>query len=179
MPAAIGFFVRSITALNRLLFRFAAAVMFVIVPVMLYEVVSRYLFDAPTTWGMELATLLFGPYFLLGGPYLLHLRGHVNLDIVRRALPARWDRAFELANQPIIIFFCGVLLYYSWPLAMQAWEFRETSFSAWNPPVWPIKFAIPVSVILLATQSLAEFLRVLYGDPAAIVREAPPPPTAT
>src|SRR3546814_8746720 len=57
-----------------------------IVPVMLYEVTSRYLFGAPTVWGMELATMLFGPYFLLGGPYLLHLRGHVNLDLVRRRL---------------------------------------------------------------------------------------------
>jgi TRAP-type mannitol/chloroaromatic compound transport system permease small subunit len=179
MPAAVGLFVRSITALNRLLFRIAAAVMFVIVPVMMYEVVSRYVFDAPTTWGMELATLLFGPYFLLGGPYLLHLRGHVNLDIVRRALPARWDRALELANHPVIIFFCGVLLYYSWPLAVQAWEFGETSYSAWNPTIWPFKFAIPVSVVLLAAQSLAEFLRVLYGDPQAIVHEAPPTTTTT
>jgi len=178
MPLVIGLFVRSVTALNRLLFRIAAAVMFVVVPVMFYEVVSRYVFDTPTTWGMELATLLLGPYFLLGGPYLLHLHGHVNLDIVRRALPARWDRAFELANHPVIIFFCGVLLYYSWPLAVQSWDFGETSFSAWNPPVWPVKFTIPVSVTLLAAQSLAEFFRVLFGDPDAIARETPSTRTA-
>ena len=168
MPPIIGHYVRGVTALNRWLFRIAAASVFLIVPVMLYEVVSRYVFDAPTTWGMELSTLLFGPYFLLGGPYLLHLRGHVNLDLVSRALPQRWQRRFELMNQPVIIFFCGVLLYYSWPLAVQAWEFGETSFSAWNPPIWPVKFAVPLSLALLAAQSVAEFLQVLYrGAPAA------------
>ncbi|WP_207484208.1 TRAP transporter small permease subunit [Arenibaculum pallidiluteum] len=173
MPPIASHYVRAVTALNRTLFRIAAALMFVVVPVMLYEVVARYAFDAPTTWGMELATLLFGPYFLLGGPYLLHLHGHVNLDLVRRALPLRWNRIFELMNQPVIILFCGILLYYSWPLAMQAWEFGETSFSAWNPPIWPLKFAIPVSVVLMAAQSFAEFLRVLFGETAAIVQEPP------
>ncbi|MGQ9366130.1 TRAP transporter small permease subunit [Azospirillum sp. ST 5-10] len=171
MPTAIRLYVQAVTAFNRLLFRLAAALMAVIVPVMLYEVVSRYLFDAPTTWGMELATLLFGPYFLLGGPYLLHLHGHVNLDLVRRAMPPRWDRLFELANHPVIILFCAILLYYSWPLAVQSWEFGETSFSAWNPPIWPVKFAVPAAVVLLAAQSSAEFLRVLFRDPAAIVHD--------
>ncbi|WP_029010160.1 TRAP transporter small permease subunit [Azospirillum halopraeferens] len=173
MPPALRRCVQGITALNRLLFYVAAVLMFVVVPVMLYEVVSRYAFNAPTTWGMELATLLFGPYFLLGGPYLLHLRGHVNLDLVRRALPARWDRALELVNHPVIILFCAILLVYSWPLAVQSWEFRETSFSAWNPPIWPVKFAVPAAVLLLALQSAAEFLRVLYRDPTAITHEPP------
>lgn len=64
MPTAFLLYVRGITAVNRLLFRIAAALMYVVVPVMMYEVIARYLFNAPTTWGMELATLLFGPYFL-------------------------------------------------------------------------------------------------------------------
>lgn len=175
MSGAISLYVRAITAVNRTLFRLTAAVIFLIVPVMLYEVVSRYFFGAPTIWGMELATLLFGPYFLLGGPYLLHLRGHVNLDILRRALPPAWNRAFELVNQPVIMAFCAILIYYSWPLARQAWEFKETSFSAWNPPIWPFKFAIPAAVALLAAQSVAEFLRVLFKEAPAEAGEAPVP----
>ena len=69
--------------------------MAIVVPVMLYEVVMRYLFNAPTVWGMELAVLLFGPYFLLGGPYLLHLKGHVALDLARQRLSAAWQRRLE------------------------------------------------------------------------------------
>jgi len=154
----IRLYARAITALNRVLFAIAATLMAVVVPVMMFEVISRYAFNAPTTWGMELAVLLFGPYFLLGGPYLLHLGGHVSLDLFHRRLPPKTRRIMDGFHLIIIIMFCVILLYYAWPLAMQAFEYRETSFSAWNPPVWPYKFAVPVAVLLLALQSLAELL---------------------
>lgn len=151
-------YARAITALNRLLFALAALLMTIIVPVMMFEVISRYVFNAPTTWGMELAILLFGPYFLLGGPYLLHLRGHVSLDLFHRRLRPSVRRVVDALHQVIIIVFCIILIYYSWPLAQQAFEYRETSFSAWNPPVWPYKFAVPLAMLLLALQSVAELV---------------------
>ena len=80
MPVWLSAAASAITALNRRLFQATVWLMAVVVPVMLYEVVARYVFNAPTVWGMELAVLLFGPYFLLGGPHLLHLKGHVALD---------------------------------------------------------------------------------------------------
>lgn len=166
MPTAVYFYVRWITVCNRAFFVIAAALMALIVPVMLYEVGSRYLFNAPTTWGMELALLLFGPYFLLGGPYLLHLRGHVNLDLLRQRVSPAWARRLDLFNQTIIMAFCVILFIYAWPLAMQSFAFRETSFSAWNPPVWHVKFTVPLAVGLLGAQSLAEFLRILFKDPS-------------
>ncbi|HYG42520.1 MAG TPA: TRAP transporter small permease subunit [Bordetella sp.] len=168
MPRSIRWYVTLVTGINRALFLAVAGLMLIIVPVMLYEVAARYLFGAPTVWGMELATMLFGPYFLLGGPYLLHLRGHVNLDLVRRRLPPERIRQLDLFNHLVIIAFCAILVTYSLPLALQSLAFRETSFSAWNPPVWPVKFSVPLAVILLGAQSLAEFLRLLVRDPSAL-----------
>lgn len=174
MPSVIRWYVTLVTRINRVLFYLAAGLMLIIVPVMLYEVVSRYLFDAPTVWSMELATMLFGPYFLLGGPYLLHLRGHVNLDLVRRRLSRERIRQLDLFNHVVIMAFCAIMATYSLPLAIQSLAFSETSFSAWNPPVWPVKFAVPVAVILLGAQSLAEFLRLWMRDPEAMVLEVTP-----
>ena len=139
--------------------------MAIVVPVMLYEVVMRYLFNAPTVWGMELAVLLFGPYFLLGGPYLLHLKGHVARDLARQRLSAAWQRRLDLVNYPVIVFFCAVLLYFSVPLAFNAWSYRETSFSAWNPPIWPTKVAVPLALALMLFQALVEFFHVVFDDP--------------
>lgn len=154
-----------VTQINRWLFYFASALMLIIVPVMLYEVVSRYVFNSPTTWGMELAVLLFGPYFLLGGPYLIHLGGHVNLDIVRHKLSPKLGRYLDSFNYVIIIIFCGILISFSTPLAMQAFEYKETTFSAWNPPLWPYKFVVPIAVGLLGLQTLAELV-LLWLHPA-------------
>lgn len=171
MPAWLSVSTSAITTLNRWIFQITVWLMAVVVPVMLYEVVRRYLFDAPTVWGMELAVLLFGPYFLFGGPYLLHLRGHVALDLARQRLSLDWQRRLDLINFPIIVFFCAVLLYFSAPSAFSAWSYRETSFSAWNPPIWPIKLAVPLALALMLLQALVEFVRVLYRVPDAAPQE--------
>lgn len=165
MPAWLSVSTSAITALNRWIFQTTVWLMAIVVPVMLYEVVMRYLFNAPTVWGMELAVLLFGPYFLLGGPYLLHLRGHVALDLARQRLSLAWQRRLDLINFPIIVFFCAVLLYFSAPSAFSAWTYRETSFSAWNPPIWPAKAMVPLALALMLLQALVEFARVLFRSP--------------
>ena len=157
----------AVTRINRAIFQLTLWAMAVVVPVMLYEVVARYAFDAPTVWAMELAVLLFGPYFLLGGPYLLHLRGHVALDVLRQRLSARWNRRLDLINYPVIVAFCAILLYYSAPAAWSAFQYRETSFSAWNPPIWPAKAAVPLALVLMLLQALADFVVLLLDRDAA------------
>jgi len=164
MPAFVSVYILGITRINKFFFNIASVLIFLIVFSMLYEVISRYVFHAPTTWGMELATLLFGPYFLLGGAYLLHMRGHVSLDLLQKKLSAKNQRLLDLFSYVIIIVFSIIMFSYSFSPAIQAWEYKETSFSAWNPPIWPIKFAIPISVVLLGLQSVAEMLTVLYSE---------------
>lgn len=145
-----------VTGLNRVLFIVAAAIIFAVVPMLLYEVVARYAFDAPTVWAMEASTLVFGPHFMLAGPYLLHLKGHVAVDIVseRLADPAKaWAEVFSYL---VIAVFAAVFAKVSWPLAVNAYEMGETSFSAWNPPIWWLKFVVPFALAMLCAQALVE-----------------------
>ena len=162
MPQWLIFSTSAITTLNSWIFQATVWLMAIVVPVMLYEVVARYLFNAPTIWGMELAVLLFGPYFLLGGPYLLHLKGHVALDVARERMSPSWQRRFDLLNYPVIVVFCIILLYYSLPSALSAFSYRETSFSAWNPPIWPFKATVPLALVLMLLQAVVEFLNTLF-----------------
>lgn len=164
MPSWLSVSTSAITTLNRWIFQITVWLMAIVVPVMLFEVVARYVFNAPTVWGMELAVLLFGPYFLLGGPYLLHLKGHVALDVARQRLSPAWQRRLDLVNYPIIVLFCGILLYFSIPAAYSAWSYQETSFSAWNPPIWPIKAAVPIALALMLLQAVVEFFRTVFGE---------------
>lgn len=172
MPSWLLASTSAITTLNRWIFQATVWLMAIVVPVMLYEVVARYFFNAPTVWGMELAVLLFGPYFLLGGPYLLHLKGHVALDVARQRLSPAWQRRLDLVNFPIIVLFCAILLYFSAPAAYSAFMYRETSFSAWNPPIWPVKAAVPLALALMLLQAVVEFLRTLFGEGTADVSPA-------
>ncbi|MDP3230651.1 MAG: TRAP transporter small permease subunit [Acidovorax sp.] len=167
MPSWLSVSTSAITTLNRWIFQATVWLLAIVVPVMLYEVIARYVFNAPTVWGMELAVLLFGPYFLLGGPYLLHLKGHVALDVARQRLSPAWQRRLDLVNFPIIVLFCAILLYFSAPAAYSAFEYRETSFSAWNPPIWPVKAAVPLALALMLLQAVVEFCRTLFYEDTA------------
>jgi TRAP-type mannitol/chloroaromatic compound transport system permease small subunit len=151
-----------ITALNRILFGLAKWLIYAIVFLMLWEVLSRYVFSSPTSWAPELATLIFGPFFLLGGPYLLHLGGHVAVDVASSSARGRLAVALKLVGLFLAAAFGAILLWFSVPLVLQSFSYGETSYSAWNPIVWPAKAFLPLSAFLLMLQALADAISVLF-----------------
>jgi len=152
---------RSVTALNRLLFALAKWLVYAIVLLMLWEVLSRYMLASPTSWAPELAMLIFGPFFLLGGPYLLHLGGHVAVDILSEKATGRLATVLALIGYVLAAVFGAILLWFSVPLAMQSFSYGETSYSAWNPVIWPAKAFLPLASLLLMLQALAEIVLAL------------------
>ncbi|GGE87786.1 TRAP transporter small permease subunit [Stappia taiwanensis] len=158
---------RAVTTMNRALFSLTKWLVYVIAALMLFEVVSRYSLANPTSWGPELATLLFGPFFLLGGPYLLHTGGHVAVDILSARATGRTARALAALAALMALLFGGILFWFALPLAMQSFEYGETSYSAWNPVIWPTKAVLPLAALLLMLQALAELIFVFSPKDAA------------
>lgn len=146
----------AITAINKWIFTACTVIVFIIVVLISFEVFCRYALNAPTVWAMELSTMLFGPYFMLAGAYLLHVQGHVNVDIVATCFSSGIQRGIYALSCLIIASLCGIFVWQSYPLAIEAYRYGETSFTSWNPVVWPIKFTIPVSLTLVMLQALAE-----------------------
>ncbi|MEP1185156.1 MAG: TRAP transporter small permease subunit, partial [Roseibium sp.] len=161
-----------VTGLNRVLFLVAAALIFAVVPMLLFEVVARYAFDAPTVWAMEASTLVFGPHFMLAGPYLLHLKGHVAVDIFSDKLHGRAKAVSDVFTYLVVAVFAGVFAVVSWPLAINAYGMGETSFSAWNPPIWWLKFIVPFAFAMLFAQAVVEILRTVFPTENTIGADA-------
>jgi TRAP-type mannitol/chloroaromatic compound transport system permease small subunit len=157
---------RAVTFLNRILFEAAKWLVVLFALLMLYEVASRYSFAAPTSWAPELATLLFGPFFLLGGPYLLHAGGHVSVDLLSSHASGVQTKFLKLIAIALAIAFGVILLWFAFPLAEQSLQYRETSYTSWNPPVWPAKLVLPASALLLVLQGVAELLFLLNDEGA-------------
>ena len=158
---------RGVTALNHALFASAKWLIYVIVALMLWEVASRYALNAPTAWAPELATLIFGPFFLLGGPYLLHLGGHVAVDVLSERATGRTAAVLHLIGLLLAAVFGAILLWFSAPLVLQSFQYGETSYSAWNPIIWPAKAFLPLAALMLMLQALADAVFSLAGPEAA------------
>lgn len=151
-------YISGITRFNLFIGRWVAYLIFVIFLLLIFEVVMRYIFSAPTSWTNELGQMLFGLYVVLAGGYVMAHRGHVNVDLLYSAFPRRVQAGVDIFTSCMFFLFTAALLYFGSSMAWESVQSMETSYSAWNPPIWPIKLAIPIGTVLLLLQGIAKLL---------------------
>jgi TRAP-type mannitol/chloroaromatic compound transport system permease small subunit len=162
MARMLGGFVRTVNALNDRVGKAVALVFLIMLLLVTGEVVLRYGFRAPTTWGTEAIGFLFSGYILLGGGYTLLHRDHVNVDIFYKRLNERTRAAVDVFTAGFVLLYCGVLL---WQSAVLAWEAIETgrrTGTDWNPPLFPVMASMPIGAALLMLQAMAKFVRDVH-----------------
>jgi TRAP-type mannitol/chloroaromatic compound transport system permease small subunit len=157
----------------------AAVLIVPLVVAMCWEVVARYVFDAPTIWAYELAFMLTGAGWMLGMAYTLAKGAHIRIDVLSQwfspRVKASVDLVLYLALLPLVVW-----------IALSLEERTVHSFlsgersgqSAWNPPIWWFRAVFVASFVLLAMQVVAEILRslaVLVGakTPRGVAAAAP------
>ena len=57
--------------------------------IVIYEVFMRYVFNAPTSWGFEATTFLYGVHYMFGLAYTDVHDGHVKVDIFTARMSKR------------------------------------------------------------------------------------------
>ncbi len=138
--------------------------------IILWEVVLRYVFNAPTFWAHETSDYIFGVYLALGGAYASVHREQIRVDVLYLRLNQRKRAIFDLFGPVFAFVFAGALLWAAAPNAWEAWCLRERSITAWAPPIYPMRFVIPIAAFLLLCSELAWFIRSLT---TAIMRRRP------
>ena len=127
--------------------------------VVLYEVIMRYLFNAPTIWGFELTTFIYGIHYMLGLAYCDVHGGHVRVDIFTSQLPIRFQAIIGIITTTI--FFMPVMIYMtiaSWKYAWISIAGREVNSTSWAPPIYPVKALMALSFTFLLIQGISNLL---------------------
>ena len=156
--------IRLIDGLNEAVGRVVSWVAVLFAGLIIYDVVLRYAFNAPTLWAFDLTKGLFGFYFILLGGYALRHQAHVRVDLVTGALKPLPRRIVEILGYPIFFFpFAWVFVHQSYLFALRSWNQGETTYGAIQMPVYPIKIAMAVAAVLLLLQGIAEFIKLLVN----------------
>ena len=142
-------------------------VAWLIVPMVLslcYEVVARYLFNAPTQWAYDMTFMLYGTFFMLGAAYTLQRKGHVRTDSLYAGWSPRHQAMVDLGGHLLMLLpFAGVMLFVGWGYFVKAYVTNETFVSSsWQPITWPFKLAMPLAGLLLLIQGVSECLKCVY-----------------
>jgi TRAP-type mannitol/chloroaromatic compound transport system permease small subunit len=159
---ALRLVLKAIDAFNRWVAKIVSWAVILIIGATVYEVVMRYVFGSPTQWVFEFNYLIHGPYFMLIGAYVLAIGGHVNVDIIYGRLSKRGQAVIDCLTAPLFFFFIIMMFYYGGQFALKSLAVRETLSSAWAPPIYPVKMAIPVAAAMVILQGAAQFVRNLY-----------------
>ena len=132
---------------------------------LVYEVIARYFFNAPTIWAGDLSTILYGAFFMLGSAYTLYRQQHIRTDF----LYANWStRTKGIVDSVLYIFLyfpgLSLFLWISWEYAYKSTVLQEKIISSpWMPAIWPLKLCIPFSIALLLLQGISELTKSLYA----------------
>ncbi len=142
--------------------RLISVLIFFLTFFLLYDVVMRFLFNAPTIWCHELSLHLFGAYAVLAGPYVLRHHGHVKIDIFYNLFSIRGRAIIDCLTYPLFFMFIGLLFWHGFHIAMRSWELKQTvSPSPWASPLWPVKMTVPLAACLMLLQGLAQYIRTV------------------
>lgn len=138
-----------------------------VIPMMLalvYEVLSRYFFRAPTIWAYDITYMLYGTLFMLGAAHTLRREGHIRTDFVYRMLPVRWQGLIDAVLYlcfffPALVFF----LWTTWDYAYSSWLRQERMMtSPWLPAIYPFKTVLPVAAGLLLLQGISQLIKSVF-----------------
>ncbi|MFZ0613321.1 MAG: TRAP transporter small permease subunit [Desulfobacterales bacterium] len=138
----------------------ASLLMVVLVLLMCYEVVRRYFFNAPTIWGLELTTFIFGVHFVLGYGYTELFEGHVRVDIFSSKFPQKvQDILYMVLTLLITLPLVALLGIWAWDNAIISTKILENFSSAWAPPIWPVKLLMALGFTFLFLQVLSNLIK--------------------
>lgn len=165
MPAWMA---RSITAIDTLSLWTGRLVAWLILPLifaMVYEIVARYYFLAPTIWAYDISRMAYGAHFMLGAAYALSKGVHIRSDFLYRDWSVRRQAITDLLLY--VVFYFPALLLFLWVSSDYAWiavsRGERGMDTAWMPYLGPIRSCIPIGVAFLLIQGVSELLKCFYA----------------
>ena len=139
--------------------RICMVVVALLVAVMFYEVIVRYVFEAPTIWASELSLWMAGFVFLLSGLYAMQQRSHISIYIIYDMLPRSAQRVCDVISTVLILLFVAALLYGGFNEAWEKLMRWETFGTAFDPPIpATIKPAVLIVTVLVGLQAVSNLI---------------------
>ncbi len=132
---------------------------FVMIGLLLYMSLSRSVFNTPLNWGVEMAQFMMAAYYLLGGAYSMQIDAHVRMDILYSRWTPKGKALANILTAFCLIFYLVVLLIGGIYSTEYALIHGQKNYSAWAPPMAPIKIIMTIGIALMLLQAIAMFFR--------------------
>jgi TRAP-type mannitol/chloroaromatic compound transport system permease small subunit len=155
-------FLHTIDGISTVVGKSAAWLVFGLMLMVCAEVFKRYYLNAPTAWIYDASNMLYGTAFMLCGAYALAQNAHVRGDFLYSSMRPRLQASLDLVLY-FAFFIPGILalVYAGLSFAEDSWRIGERPTVGSGPPIWPLKYMIPLAGALVLLQGVAEIVRCI------------------
>ena len=127
--------------------------------VLLFEAISRTIFNKPQIWVVEMAQFLMAAYYMLAGGYSMILRSHVRMDLLYGRWSATRQALSDALTSLLLILYMVFLLLGGISGVKYAVKYGQVNYSSWAPPMAPIKIIMAFGILLMLLQVIATLFR--------------------
>jgi len=142
----------------------AAALVVLAILVVCQMVVMRYFLNASTIWQTEFVIFSLVGSTFIGCPYVLKLKGHVNVDLVPNYLGQRGRFVMAMIANLLGLLFCSVLAWKGYEFFHEALVEGWTTDTIWALPLWIPYISLPLGLGLMSLQYLADIMALVSGE---------------
>ena len=132
---------------------------------MVYEVLARKLFLAPTIWAYDISRFLYGALFMLGAGYALSKGVHIRADFLYRNFKVKTQGFIDFTLY-ILFYFPGLIVFFYMTtgfLQESIMRGERGMDTTWMPYMWPIKTCLWFGIIFLLVQGVSELFKSYYA----------------
>ncbi|MBI2868564.1 MAG: TRAP transporter small permease subunit [Chloroflexi bacterium] len=126
-----------------------------------YEVVVRYVFRAPTVWSNEISTYLVVAATFLGLAYALLMDAHVRVDMFFIRFSKSGQTKLNIFASVMALIYAVVITWKGWQYAWLMYQTNEVSGTLLRIPLFPLVMLIPLGTFLLCLQFLSKIYRYI------------------
>ncbi len=161
MPGPIRAYVRFVDGLNRIVGVFAMYIFVFLMGMLLYSSATRLVTGTSYIWVVEMAQFTMVSYYILGGAHSLQLGSHVRMDLFYSRWSPRTRAVVDAVTILLVVAYLVMLIRGGVASTLYAWQYGQKNYSAWAPPLWPIKSIMVIGFVLMLLQLVATFFKDL------------------
>lgn len=159
MPSVIRSYVRLMDGISDFVAAFARYLIYVMIGVLLFDVISDKAFGIVQNWSVETAQFTLAAYYFMAGPQTLKNDQHVRLDLLYANFTDRGRARMDAVTIWIVVFYLGVMLWGAISSLQYSWETNQRLPSLWAPSLVPIKVLMVICLVLMILQCLSIFFK--------------------
>lgn len=152
---------RGLAHFNRLMAILSAFLIFGATVVLVYEVLTRYVFKVTNDWVIELCVFLLIAATFLSAGYTQAERGHVGIEVLDEVLSPFWNRIRRLLGDFLSLLVVAFIAHNAWRYAFTAYDEGWRTGSTWAPALWIPYALMGFGLSTLALQMLVQIVEGL------------------